>query len=396
VKRRLLSAALLLVMTLGGATGCIAYRTARWRAPSPDRQPQIFANRPIERAQAPFVFHRAAVQRTDLDTVTVRAYNGAWVSWRQYMETGRVRAFLVIRNDTILYETYRGGYDEATLSGSYSVAKSVTSALLGLALGRGEIDTLDDDVVRYAPELGRNPGFDGVTVRHALEMRTGFAYARATGRPLDDLRSDDARFYYTSDLPGALLGMRRAEPPGGGWSYRDSDTQILAQVLTRAVGMPLATQMEARIWRRIGTEYDASWSLDQAHGMEKAATGFNARARDYARFARLYLHGGAWNGEQILSHDWVLASTTLDTARAQPEVRTWWRMQHRNQWWIPMRDWAEHRDFYADGAKGQRIYVHAASNTIIVQLADDDRHDFPFRRITQYLLGSRWLYPEER
>jgi CubicO group peptidase (beta-lactamase class C family) len=383
---------LLAVLPSLGVAGCVAYRPAVWGAPSPDRQPHMFAAREVQRADEPFCFHRAE-HRSDLDTITVRAHDGSWLSWEEYMERGRVRAFLVIRNDTILYETYRAGYDEATLSGSYSATKSITSALLGTALGAGSIGSLDDPVTAFLPEVAGDPDFAGVTLRHALEMRTGFSYRRATGR-LSDVRSDDARFYYTGDLVGAVLGMRRASAPGGAWEYRDSDTQLLGLILTRAIGASLAEQIEDRIWRRIGTEFDASWSLDRRGGMEKAATGFNARARDYARFVRLYLNGGKWDGRQLIPAAWVIASTTPDTARTRPEVATWWRMQHRKLWWIPLQDWSRHRDFYADGAKGQRLYGHAATGTIIIQLADDDRHDFPFRRIARYLSGQPYSYPD--
>lgn len=386
----------LLLLAAQAVGGCVAWRAARSGAPAPEDQDRIFAGRAVTRADAPFVFHRAVRERTDLDTITVRSSDGRWVTWQKYMEAGRVRAFLVIRNDTILYERYRDGYTERTLSGSYSMAKSFTAALLGIALDRGEVTSLDADVVSFVPEFRRNASYEGVTLRHALEMRTGFSYARATGRLRGDIRSDDARFYYTSDLYGALQGMRRTEPPGGAWSYRDSDTQILGLALTRATGLALAEQLEQRIWRRIGTEHDATWSLDRRGGMEKAAAGVNATARDYARFGRLFLRGGNWQGEQLVAADWVHESTTLDSTRTQPEVHTWWRMQHRQQWWIPMHEWSLHRDFFADGAKGQRLYVHRASNTVIVQLADGDRHDFPFRRITHYLLGTPYEYPLAR
>ena len=93
---------------------------------------------------------------------------------------------------------------------------------------------------------------------------------------------------------------------------------------------------------------------------------------------------------------WVEHSITLDTARTEPEVRTWWRMQHRTLWWIPMEDWSTEQDFFADGAKGQRLYVHRPTRTIIVQLADSDAQDFPFRRITHYLLDQPYEYPVPR
>lgn len=92
--------------------------------------------------------------------------------------------------------------------------------------------------------------------------------------------------------------------------------------------------------------------------------------------------------------DWVEASTTLDRTRGEPEVRTWWRMQHNHLWWIPMHEWDREQDFYADGHAGQRIYVHRPTRTIIVQIADDSRQEFPFRRIAKYLAGSSFPVAE--
>jgi CubicO group peptidase (beta-lactamase class C family) len=388
---RALAPAALLALA-GLAAGCVPYRMVRHGYLAPERQERTFPARVVRRADRPFTFVRAP-ERADLDTISVRSPDGRLVPWAEYMRAARIRAFLVVRRDTILYERYLAGYADSTRSGSYSMAKAFTSALLGIALGDGAVRSLDDSVTLYAPELARNPAWSGVTIRHALEMKTGTAYVRANGGTWHDLRSDDARFYYTSRLDRAVAGMRRAEPPGGPWAYRDSDAQLIALVLARATGRPLAEQLEERIWRRIGTESNASWSLDRRNGSEKAATGVNATARDYARFGRLFLHHGAWQGEQVVPRSWVERSTTLDTTRTRPEVGTWWRMQHRAYWWIPMRDWARERDFLADGAKGQRLYVHRPSETIIVQLADSDEQDFPFRRITHYLLGEPYSYP---
>jgi CubicO group peptidase (beta-lactamase class C family) len=327
-------------------------------------------------------------QRTDLDTLSVRDVDFRPVPFGQYAERRHVNAFLVIRNDTILYERYRDGYTDSTLSSSFSVAKSVTSALVGLALRSGAIRSLDDSVTRYLPELASRPDFRGVTLRHLLEMKSGFAYSRTNGNWWHDLRSSDARFYHTSNLNAAIAGQHREDPPGRRWAYKDSDTQLLAWVLARATGKSIAQQLEDGIWRHIGTEHDASWDLDRRGGSENAASGLNATARDFARFGRLYLHGGMWNGEQLIAREWVLASTTLDSSRKEPEVPTWWKMQHRNLWWIPMHNWEAERDFYADGSRGQRIYVNPRLNTVIVQLADESAQDFPFRKIAHYLAGE--------
>jgi CubicO group peptidase (beta-lactamase class C family) len=374
-------------------SGCVAYRVLRYGYLAPARQEQVFPRRIVHRDERAFEFVRAPRQRTDLDTITVRNAHGQSVSWSEYMREGQIKAFLVIRNDSILYERYFAGYTDSTRSGSYSMAKSFTSALLGIALARHEVRSLDDSVTSYLPELRSNPAFNGVTIRNVLEMKSGLAYERMNGNTWHDLHSGDAEFYYTSHLDDAMRHMHRAVPPGGEWSYSDADAQVVAWVLIHATGKSLARQLEERVWTRIGTESIASWSLDRDGGMEKAATGVNATARDYARFGTVYLHHGAWEGEEVVPQFWVQQSTILDSARPHAEIDTWWRMQHRTYWWIPMQDWANERDFFADGAKGQRIYVHPPSGTIIVQLADSDEQDFPFRRITHYLLGESYRYP---
>jgi len=164
-------------------------------------------------------------------------------------------------------------------------------------------------------------------------------------------------------------------------------------VLARATGKTLARQLEDGIWRPMGAEYDASWDLDRKGGREKASSGLNATARDLARFGRLFIDGGARDGAALIPRDWVEASTTLDHSRAEPEVVTWWLMQHRQYWWIPMQNWAAERDFFADGSRGQRIYVHPRSRIVVVQLANDSAQEFPFRKIVHHLLGEPFRYP---
>jgi CubicO group peptidase (beta-lactamase class C family) len=248
-------------------------------------------------------------------------------------------------------------------------------------------------VTRYIPELASRPAFQGVTVRHLMEMRSGFAFTKTNGSLWHDFRSSEAHFYYSTDVREALADQRRENPPGERWAYKDSDTQLLGWVLERATGKTLAAQLE-ELWRSIGTEREASWDLDhRGNGLENAASGLNATARDLARFGRLYLNDGNWNGAQILSRDWVRNSTTLDSSRSEPEVPTWWLMQHHDLWWIPMQNWSADQDFFADGSRGQRIYVNRRLRTIIVQLANESAQDFPFRKVAHYLVGEPYQYP---
>jgi len=375
-----------------GLQACTQYRIVRWRDPSSRAPLSIFPQRTVRAASAPFQF-AVAPERSDLDTVTVRGIDFRPQPFARYMKDAQVKAFLVIRNDSIIYERYVDGYSDTTRSSSFSVAKSVTSALLGIALRTGAIRSLDDSVTRYIPELAAKPDFHGITIRNLVNMKSGFAYTRTNGSTWHDFRSSDAHFYYTTNLHDAIANQHRQDPPGRRWAYKDSDTQLLAWVLERATGKTLATQLEEGLWRAIGTHSEASWDLDHKGGSENAASGLNATARDFARFGRLYLNGGEWNGTRIVPEWWVAASTTLDTTRADPEVNTWFLMQHRNLWWIPMHNWAAEQDFFADGSRGQRIYVNRRLNTIIVQLADRSAQDFPFRKIAHYLSGESYVYP---
>src|SRR5687767_9714369 len=378
-----------LTLAAGAAHGCTSYRIIRYREPDARNQ-DMFSSRLVRKADAPFEFARLGTLRTDLDTVTVRAHDARRISFQQYMTDYAVLAFVVIRNDTIIYETYRDGFTASTIHNSFSVAKSVLSALVGIAVGEGKIKSLDDPIVNYLPELRGRPAFDGVTVRHLLEMKSGLRYTEAEGGPIASFRSDEARVYYSANLPKTLAGAKRETAPGTRWRYKDTDAELLGWVLSRATGQTVSAYTEEKLWRRIGTEHDATWSLDRRDGQEKTSSAFNAVARDFARFGRLYLEGGRWNGEQIVPADWVAGSVAVDTTR-EPEISTWWKMQHTMYWWHPIKPPA--REYFADGSHGQRIYVDPATRTVIVQLANDSRQDFPFRKVAAYLTGASFEYP---
>src|SRR5687767_11489814 len=349
LSRALLSRALL-VTGLLAAGACTSYRIIRYREPDARNQ-GMFPSRTVRKADRPWEFARATSLRSDLDTVTVRAANGTRVPFGKYLVDHKVLAFVVVRNDTIIYETYRDGLTASTVHSSFSVAKSVLSALVGIAVGEGKIRSLDDAVTAYVPALRGRPAFDGMTVRHLLDMKSGLRFTEAEGGMWKSFRSDEARIYYTTDIAKTIRDTPRETTPGSAWVYKDTDAELLGMVLSGATGQTVSAYTEEKLWRRIGTEHDATWSLDDGGGREKVSSGFNAVARDFARFGRLYLEGGAWEGEQIVPPDWVARSAAVDTMR-EPEISTWWQMQHTLYWWHPIQPPA--RELYADGSLGQR------------------------------------------
>lgn len=368
--------------------GCTTYRIIRYREPSSTNL-SMFPARTIARAPAPFKF--AEGPRDNLDTLTVRAPDGTRIPWSTYMERYKVLSFVVVVNDTIVYETYREGHNAARPVITFSASKSVLSALIGIAIAEGKIRSLDDSVVRYIPALRDKPAYDGLTLRHFLDMRSGLRFTETGGGWWSDLRSDEARFYYTTNLPGTIASAKRDHAPGSRWDYKDVDAEVLGLALANAVGMPVATYLETRIWQPMGAEFEARWSLDHGNGQEFVASGLIATARDLAKFGRLFLNGGRAGDQQIVPADWVRASSSVDSSRSEPEVSNWWKMQHSFYWWHPLHP--PHGDFYADGSNGERIYVDPATKTVIVQLADNSTQDFPFRRIASYFAGQPFEYP---
>ncbi|HEX8245138.1 MAG TPA: serine hydrolase, partial [Longimicrobium sp.] len=370
--------------------GCTLFRTA-WYGQPDARDMRMFPTRVMHASPAPFRFAKAERQRTDLDTVSVRdPRTGRLIPLAQLLAEMRAHAFLVIRNDTIVYERYAFGHDSAQTSNSFSMAKSATSALVGIALGRGEIRSLDDSVGAYVPEL-RGRAYGSVTLRQLLGMRSGTEWTDARGNPLRQAFSTEAKVFYTTDMHGLLRGIGREGPAGARWRYQDTDAEVLGWVLAAATHRPVAEYMEEVVWKPIGAEHDGSWLLDRRGGQEKTSTGWNATARDFAKFGRLFLNGGAWDGRQVVPAAWVAASVAFDSLRAAPEVVTWWGMQHTLYWWHPMVP--PHGEFYADGSLGQRIWVQPSTRTIIVQLANSNEQDFPFRRIAAAVNGEAWRYP---
>jgi CubicO group peptidase (beta-lactamase class C family) len=222
-------------------------------------------------------------------------------------------------------------------------------------------------------------------------MKSGLRYTKTGNGMWSDFRSDEAHIYYSANLRNAVADAHRELAPGTKWVYKDTDANLLGLVLAAATGKTVAAYTEEKLWRRIGAAHDATWSLDHRDGNENVASGFNATAEDFARFGRLFLHGGAWNGVQVVPAAWVATSTGVDRSRHEPEISTWWQMQHTLYWWHPIQPPAG--EFFADGSHGQRIYVDPATETIIVQLANNSRQDFPFRKVVAYLLGKPWEYP---
>jgi CubicO group peptidase (beta-lactamase class C family) len=233
---------------------------------------------------------------------------------------------------------------------------SFLSTLVGIAIEEGAIGGVDDPVTDYLPELAeRDERFGQITLRHLLTMSSGLRYDEHSG-PVP--WGDDISTYYGTDLRDVGLNDSQiVEDPGTTWLYNNYNPLLLGMVLERATGMPVAEYMSTRLWRPLGAEEDATWSLDSEHsGFEKMESGLNAAAVDYARFGLLFLHGGQWNDAQVVPMSWVDSATAGDaTDPAGFYQYFWWVDDERSD------------RFYALGNLGQYIYVAPDAGVVIVR-----------------------------
>ena len=274
-------------------------------------------------------------------------------------ETGTT-AFLVIRDDTLLYEGYFNAYDRTSTQTSFSVAKSFVSALVGIAIREGHIGSVDDPVTEYIPEL-EGQGMDKVTIRHLLTMSSGLEYSGegGGGGPL----GDDAKTYYDPNLRELALTVEPEVEPGTRWEYNNYHPLLLGMILERATDRPVATYLSQKLWRPLGMEADGSWSLDsEASGFEKMESGINAKAIDFAKFGRLYLNRGEWNGEQVVPASWVEQSTRVDTTSDPANFYQYF-------WWVDVVE-PERGRFLARGNLGQYVYLAPDKDLVIVRMGE--------------------------
>ncbi|GGG24040.1 serine hydrolase domain-containing protein [Pontibacter amylolyticus] len=269
-------------------------------------------------------------------------------------------AFVVVHRDSLLYEQYWDGYSEESLSNSFSVAKSIVSILVGIALQEGKIRSIDQPVGDFLPEF-REGAKAKITIRHLLWMSSGLNWDESYANPL----SVTTEAYYGSDLKKVVRRLEAVEEPGQKFSYKSGDTQVLGFVLEAATGQNLADYAEEKLWRPLGAERKAEWSIDHPLGNEKAYCCFFSNARDFARIGQLYLQQGVWQGDTLVSPDYVQASLTpnglTDANTGEPTTH------YGYQWWL-LPDYKGQFVFYARGILGQYIIVIPEKELVIVRL----------------------------
>lgn len=297
----------------------------------------------------------------------VYEYGGARHSFEEGLERTYTNAFLVIKDGRIVTEVYRNLSDERTHFVSFSMAKSITSLLIGLAVADGRIQSIQDPVTRYLPEL-KGSAYDGVSIRDVLMMRSGVDYEER----YDFQRPGMATTTFEQSLVRGQIPFAdfarivpRREAPGLRFNYSTLDTGVLGALLARATGRNLSDYMTEKLWQPLGAESYGFWILQGAvtGGPEFAGAGFNAVLRDYGRLGLMVLNGGKANGRQVVPAAWIAESTKTLTG---PD--TIWpgnQLGYGYQWWTLL----ERDEPIAIGLQGQLILVDRKTSTVVVKLS---------------------------
>lgn len=322
---------------------------------------RVLPERKLSASPNPFMFAEDASRATLVQETFQTAFKNTALD--DFLKGTGTQAFLIIQNDAIIYERYFMGYRRDSIVTSFSVAKSFDSALIGIAIQEGYIKSVDDPITDYIPELSeRDPRFKDIQLRHLLMMTSGLRYNTNRYSSL----GDDNLTYGFDDMRHLVLTETEViEAPGATFVYNDYNPLLLGLILERATGKPVTTYLQEKLWTPLGMEFDGSWSLDSEKSQfEMMESGINARAIDFVKLGRLYLHGGDWNGTQVVPSNWVAASLQ-DNGMIEDE-----QFYYGYMWWGERCN-PESQDFFAQGNFGQYIYISPAKDMIIVRNGEE-------------------------
>ncbi|MGB0861691.1 MAG: serine hydrolase domain-containing protein [Saprospiraceae bacterium] len=282
-----------------------------------------------------------------------------------FLKDSWTTGFLVIQNDTVVFEKYYLKNTETTRNISWSMAKSFISALIGIAIEEGHIKNVMQNVEEYLPEL-KGSGYEGVRIKDVLQMSTGVGFNEDYGDFNSDINRWGRGFALGSSQDAFAATLKRELEPGTVNHYVSINTHVLGMILTKATGKTITEYMQEKLYEPLGMENDGYWLID-GRNMEMALGGLNLTLRDFAKIGSLYLHGGKWNNQQIVPNEWVKMSLTADAPHLQPTDDSF---GYGYQWWLPKSDIGE---FMAVGVYNQNIYINPVTKTVVVKLSANPR-----------------------
>ena len=367
---------LLLVLSCSSCYMIRAYKVRNFHLTDHERMPSVA----IAPSTAPYQF---------VDATTNEAYKVL----RDYLDTNLSHSltagFLVLKNDSIIYERYFNGFNQQSMLPSFSVAKSFVATLVAIAVDEGKIKSLQEPIIHYLPELyKRDKNFSKITLQHLLDMKSGLHFNEGSY----GLKDDAIKLGFRPNLLKHALKIKIEKEPGGEFNYQSINTELLALIVERATGQKISSYLQQKIWQTMGAAYNATWNVDsKKHKQEIAFAGLNATARDFAKLGELYLHNGQWQSKQIVDAAWIRTVNNADSmSQANGYKNQWWsslnynffndsltavayknKTPHttpvrkvNNRYRVGYRSGA----FHAEGILNQYIYVNPHNHVVIVRL----------------------------
>ena len=286
-------------------------------------------------------------------------YKGTSLAFNEFLKQTDTNAFIVIRNGVMTYEWYEDGVVQSSQLPSYSVAKTMTSIMIGQLIAQGKIKE-SEKFVDYFPNLKVGSSFDLVTIQHLLDMQAGVGVSDNYPTGPSGWGVAIAQMYASTDLDWFLKNNRKmAFEPGTKSEYMSVDTQMLGMIIKKVTGKRVSDYFSKNVWQAVGAKYPATWNVDRVGGTEKTFCCFNASAIDYGRIGMLFLNGGYAGPNKVIDKAWLERMTTPVTTLD----RNW---GYGAQVWHPYPNTT-----LALGLHGQFIFVNPATRTVIVKLSDN-------------------------
>ncbi|MDA7728528.1 beta-lactamase family protein [Flavobacteriales bacterium] len=267
-------------------------------------------------------------------------------------------AYMVIKNDSIIFEEYWNGYSSDSSSNSFSMAKSWISTLVGIAIKEGKIDSINQKACDFLPEFCEGDN-STITIKHLLTMSSGLDWDEDYHDPL----GQTAEAYFAPNLRKQMMRLKAVENPGEIFKYHSSCSQLLAFIVESATGKSVNQYISEKLWKPMGAKHPALWNTDTKRGDEKAFCCINSNARDFARLGKLYLNQGNWNGTQILDSNYVKEATSAANLLDEDGNKN---VNYGYQFWIANRRGLD--VYYTRGLWGQYVICIPEKDMIIVRL----------------------------
>ena len=327
-----------------------------------------------------FTFDHASLQADWIDTLHFfnqgRMYSNTTM-WEAIGPKTETQGVLIVKDDSIVYEKCTGDITPDKIAGVFSVTKSITSLLCGIAVDEGYIKSVDDAVTDYLPELKKgDPMWQKLTIRHLLDMQSGLDFDDTYSLRLQDLKRLNAmsRLYYGRNIKAQVKKLKFRCEPGTEYRYESMTTEILGLVIESATGRSYSDYLTEKVWTPIGMESPAYMNYDsKKHHTAHAFGGLALTMRDLVKIGRLYLNHGQWDGKKIVSESWIEQSTAYSTDNEGYHF-CWYNTSCIGA------DKADYPGYYAMGIRGQVLFVNPYKNLIMVRLGlrDDTYAHIPY------------------